>query len=277
MQNLRVTLIQSNLHWENISANLEMFSKKIAQVGETDLIVLPETFTTGFSMNPKFAETMDGTAVDWMRKIAQKKNCVVCGSLMIRATSPSESGEVFYNRLVWMKPDGEFLTYDKRHLFCMSDEPKFFTAGSERLIVELNGWRICPLICYDLRFPVWARNVVGQATNNGTTYDVLLYVANWPERRNMAWKTLLPARAVENQAYVIGTNRVGVDEKNISHTGDSMVIDALGKILYHKEHEEDVFTIELNYADLKKVREELPFLNDADDFVLNQKMKIKSH
>ncbi len=264
MKNLRVTLIQSNLHWENISANLEMFSEKINAIAETDLIVLPETFTTGFSMNPKFAEAMDGSAVEWMRKFANEKGCVVCGSLMI-----NDDGR-FYNRLVWMQPDGEFLTYDKRHLFCISDEPKFFTAGEERLIVELNGWKICPLICYDLRFPVWARN-------HNAEYDILLYVANWPERRNVAWKTLLPARAIENQAYVIGVNRVGVDEKNISHTGDSMAIDALGKTLYYKEHEEDVATIELNYEEFKKVREQLPFLNDADDFVLNPKLKIKSH
>ena len=206
MQNLRVTLIQSNLHWENIPANLEMFSKKIATISETDLIVLPETFTTGFSMNPKFAETMDGTSVAWMKKTAKEKNSVVCGSLMI-----NDDGR-FYNRLVWMKPDGESLTYDKRHLFCMSDEPKFFTAGTERLIVELNGWRICPLVCYDLRFPVWAR-CFDSAQHDIAPYDILLYVANWPERRNVAWKTLLPARAVENQAYVIGANRVGVDEK----------------------------------------------------------------
>ncbi len=272
MKNLRVTLVQSNLHWDNISANLEMFSKKIDTVvgpltNNTDLIVLPETFTTGFSMNPKFAETMDGTAVEWMRKTAREKNCVICGSLMIE-----EEGK-FYNRFVWMQPNGEFQTYDKRHLFCISDEPKFFTAGEERLIVELNGWKICPLICYDLRFPVWARNQHSPFAN----YHLLLYVANWPERRNVVWKSLLPARAIENQAYVIGVNRVGIDEKNITHTGDSTVIDALGKTLYHIELEEDIFTIELNYEELKNVREQLPFLNDADDFVLNPKLKIKSH
>lgn len=264
MKNLRVTIIQSNLHWENIPANLQMFSEKIAAIRQTDLIVLPETFTTGFSMNPKFSETMNGRAIEWMRKTSREKNCVVCGSLMIK-----DEGK-FYNRLVWMLADGEFMTYDKRHLFCISDEPKCFSRGDERLIVKLNGWKICPLICYDLRFPVWARN-------KNAEYEILLYVANWPERRNLAWKSLLPARAIENQAYVIGVNRVGVDGKNISHTGDSMVIDALGKILYHREHEEEIFNIELNYEELKKVREQLPFLNDADDFVLNPKSKIKSH
>lgn len=264
MKNLRVTLIQSKLHWENIPANLELFSEKISSVSNTDLIVLPETFTTGFSMNPKFAEPMSGRAVNWMKKTARDKNCVVCGSLMI-----TEDGKL-YNRLVWMQPDGNFHTYDKRHLFCISDEPKFFTAGTERLIVELNGWKICPMICYDLRFPVWARNT-------GADYDVLMYVANWPERRNVAWKILLPARAIENQSYVIGVNRAGIDEKGIAHTGDSMVIDPLGKNLYNKEHEEDVFTIELSYVELMKTREQLPFLKDADDFLLNQKAKFKSH
>lgn len=264
MNNLSVTLIQSKLHWENIFANLEMFSEKISGIGKTDLIVLPETFTTGFSMNPKFAEPMDGSAVTWMKKTARGKNCVICGSLMI-----NDEGR-FYNRIVWMKPDGGFSTYNKRHLFCISDEPKFFTAGTERLIVELNGWKICPMICYDLRFPVWSRNF-------HTEYDVLLYVANWPERRRSAWTTLLPARAVENQAYAIGANRVGVDERGVIHAGDSMVIDPLGQVLYKKENEEDIATIDLNYQELVKVREQLPFLKDADEFVLNPKLKIKSH
>lgn len=264
MKNLRITLIQSNLHWENISANLEMFTRKIEGVGETDLIVLPETFSTGFSMNPKFAEAMNGSAVQWMKKTAAQKNCVVCGSLMI-----SHEGK-YYNRFIWMKPDGSFHTYDKRHLFCISDEPKFFTAGTERLIVELNGWKICPLVCYDLRFPVWARNLHAE-------YDVLLYVANWPERRRAAWVTLLPARAVENQAYVVGVNRVGVDEKGVTHTGDSMVVDALSNRLYWKENEEDIVTVELSYDELQKLREQLPFLNDADEFALNPKQKFKSH
>lgn len=264
MKNLRVTLIQSDLHWENISANLEMFSQKIAAAEETDLIVLPETFSTGFSMNPKFAEAMNGSAVKWMKKTAAQKNCVVCGSLMI-----NDEGR-YYNRVVWMNHDGSLYTYDKCHLFCISDEPKFFTAGDERLVVELNGWKICPLICYDLRFPVWARNLHAE-------YDVLLYVANWPERRRQAWQTLLPARAVENQAYAVGVNRVGTDGTGVTHTGDSMVVDAMGNKLYWKENEEDITTIELNYEELRKVREQLPFLNDADEFVLNPKQKFKSH
>lgn len=241
-----------------------MFSKKISSVGETDLIVLPETFSTGFSMNPKFAEDMNGQAVEWMKKTAAEKRCVVTGSLMIK-----ERGK-FFNRLIWIQPYGELFTYDKRHLFSLSDEPKFFTAGKERIIVELNGWKICPQICYDLRFPVWARNTNAE-------YDILLYVANWPERRAQAWKYLLVARAIENQAYVIGENRVGNDAKDISHSGDSMVLDPLGNVLYHKIDAEDISTIEMNYAELKKLREQLPFLKDADDFVINPKAKFKSH
>jgi omega-amidase len=261
--NLRVTLIQSILHWEDISANLEMFSQKISTIGETDLIILPETFSTGFSMNPKFAEEQNGLSVEWMKKMAAEKNCVITGSLMIK-----ERGK-YFNRLYWVKPDGEFYTYDKRHLFILSDEPKFFTAGKERLIVELNGWKICPLICYDLRFPVWARN--------RDEYDVLLYVANWPERRAQAWKYLLIARAIENQCYTIGLSRVGNDGNDIYHSGDSMVLDPLGNVLYHKHHEENITTLELNYEELQKAREQLPFLKDADDFILNPKAKFKSH
>ena len=269
--NLRITLIQTNLHWENIAANLDMFSEKIAAVGETDLIILPETFSTGFSMNAKLlAEEMSGSAVEWMKKTAAEKNCAVTGSLMLR-----EEGK-YYNRLVWVYPNGELLTYDKRHLFSLSDEPKIFSPGNERLIVELNGWKICPLVCYDLRFPVWARNgLTGE--DRTPAYDLLLYVANWPERRYHAWKSLLIARGIENQCYVAGVNRVGKDCNDFSHSGDSMVVDALGKILYHKAHEEDVFTIELSYETLKEVREQLSFLKDADDFVLNPKLKIKSH
>lgn len=264
MQNLRVTLIQSNLYWENISANLEMFSKKILSVGETDLIVLPETFSSGFSLNPTFAEEMNGRSVDWMKKVAAEKNCVVTGSLIIK-----ERGKVF-NRLIWMQPNGDFFTYDKRHLFSLSEEPKIFTAGKGKIIVELKEWKICPLICYDLRFPVWSRNKRAE-------YDLLIYVANWPERRSYPWKQLLIARAIENQAYVLGVNRVGNDGNDIYHSGDSMVADALGNILYHRVDEEDVYTVLLNYKALKEVREQFPFLKDADDFAINPKAKFKSH
>lgn len=264
IESLRVTLVQSILHWENVSANLEMFSAKLEHVDQTDLIVLPETFTTGFCMNVKLAEEMDGQAVQWMRATAASKNCAVCGSLMI-----TEDGR-YFNRLIWMQPDGTCHTYDKHHLFCISDEPKFFTPGQEHLIVDIKGWKFSPFICYDLRFPVWMRN-------KDAAYDVLVCVANWPEKRNVAWKTLLPARAIENQAYVVAVNRIGADGNSIPHSGDSMVIDASGDILYQKSNTEDIFTAELQYELLIRLRTQLPFLNDADDFVVNQKLKFKSH
>ncbi len=262
---LRITLVQSNLYWENINANLEMFSQNLHGVKHTDLIVLPEMFSTGFSMNTnKLAEDLNGDAVNWTRETARKKRSVVTGSLMIK-----EDGR-FYNRLVWMQPDGEFKTYDKRHLFTLSNEEQYFTAGEQKLIVELNGWKICPLICYDLRFPVWSRN-------KNSAYDMLLYVANWPERRAQAWKQLLMARAIENQSYVVGVNRTGNDGNGVYHSGCSAVVDPMGTVLYSKEVEEDIFTIQLELSDLTNVRKQLPFLQDADDFVLNPKTKFKSH
>lgn len=266
MNNLQITLIQSNLHWENIRANLDMFSEKINAIKQpTDLIVLPEMFSTGFSMQAgELAETMDGTAIQWMRKTAAEKNCVITGSLII-----TEEGR-YYNRLVWMRADGTFETYNKRHLFSLSGEEKTYTAGREKIVVELNGWRICPLICYDLRFPVWSRN-------RSAEYDVLLYVANWPERRVQAWKYLLIARAIENQSYCIGLNRVGNDGNDTYHSGDSMAVDALGNVLYHQQHNEGVTTIELDYDELKKTRNTFRFLNDADDFIIDPKGKIKGH
>jgi predicted amidohydrolase len=273
-ESLVVTLVQTSLHWEDIDANLQMLSAKTKNISvTTDLIVLPEMFTTGFSMYaPEFAEEMDNSrAINWMRQTAISKNCVVTGSLIIAVPSTRRKGKkAFYNRLIWMKPDGNFQYYDKRHLFGFSKEEEIFTAGSEKLLVELKGWKICPLICYDLRFPVWSRNRVDG-------YDLLIYVANWPERRIYAWRQLLVARAIENQAFVIGVNRTGNDGNDIYHSGDSMVVNALGNILYHKQDEEDVFTTTLNYEDLKKVRETFRFLKDADAFSLSPKLKIKAH
>ena len=257
MNDLKITLIQSNLFWENKSKNLEQFSKKIDDIKEaTDLIVLPEMFSTGFSMKPeKLAETMDGETVKWIKEQAKKKNCVVTGSFICE-----ENGR-YYNRLLWMHPDGTFAKYDKRHLFSMGDEHNHYAAGEEKIIVELKGWKICPLICYDLRFPVWARNT------KETSYDVLMYVANWPERRSYPWKTLLLARAIENQCYVIGSNRVGADGNDITHSGDSAVIDAKGEIISKiKPNEEATETITLNYSDLMEFRKQFPAILDADQF-----------
>ncbi|MBX7108720.1 MAG: amidohydrolase [Chitinophagales bacterium] len=255
---LHITFIQSALHWENRAANLEMFAGKINSISEaTDLILLPEMFTTGFSMQPeKFAETMDGEAVQWMAAMAAGKKAVICGSLMMK------DGEYYFNRLVWMRPDGTCSYYDKRHLFGLGEENQHYTAGSKRIIVEWKGWKFLPLICYDLRFPVWARN-----TEN---YDVLLYLANWPERRINAWKTLLEARAIENQCYVVGVNRVGDEDSGIHYTGESSVIDPKGEVLIREHRQEVVKTFALSGRQLAKIRESLPFLKDRDNFEIVQ-------
>ncbi len=256
--NLRVTLIQSNLHWENIDANLSMFDEKISSVENTDLILLPEMFSTGFSMKPElFAEEMGGRTIEWMKNISSKKNVVLCGSVMIK-----DSGK-YFNRLIWMQPDGNFFTYDKRHLFRMGEENNHYSRGDKKLIVEWKGWKICPLVCYDLRFPVWSRNA--------ENYDLLLYVANWPERRIQAWKSLLIARAIENQCYTIGLNRVGGDGNKIFHSGDSSVIDMKGEILFQKTNNEIIHTIELSKSNLDSYRKEFPVLLDKDEFELKIK------
>ena len=271
MENLNITLIQTSIHWVDVSANLEMLSKKIAGIThKTDLIVLPETFTTGFCMDAKqYAEDVaNSNAIEWMRTTAKQKNCVVTGSLMLK------EDDSFFNRLIWMKPDGSFEYYNKRHLFSHAHEDENYVSGDEKLIVELKGWKIRPLICYDLRFPVWSRNL---DENGAPQYDVLLYVANWPERRVYAWKHLLIARAIENQSYVVGLNRTGNDGNDIYYSGDSMVIDAMGQVLYHKMQDEDVFTVELEYKAMQKVRETLQFLKDGDLFSFNKKLKIAGH
>jgi predicted amidohydrolase len=259
MSSLTFTLIQTALHWEDKTANLAMLEEKIRSMAQpTHIVVLPEMFTTGFSMKPEqFAETMDGPTVAWMRILAAEKRVILTGSLMI------EEGGRYFNRLIWMLPNGQLGQYDKRHLFAMGGEHEHYTGGSQRFIASVNGWKINCNICYDLRFPVWARQ---QQTAKGPEYDVLLYVANWPDRRNHAWKTLLQARAIENQCYVVGVNRVGTDGNSVYHTGDSMVCNALGEVLYHKADEEDIFTITLQKEDLQAVREKLPFWKDADDF-----------
>lgn len=257
---LRLTLIQTQLHWEDKDANLKMLEEKINAVPSSkQIVILPEMFNTGFSMKPEqFAEKMDGPTLQWMKRIAAAKKLILTGSLMI------EEDQKYFNRLIWMLPNGQFGVYDKRHLFAYGEEDKHYSAGNQRLIASVNGWKINLMVCYDLRFPVWSRQQFDEERN--FEYDVLVYVANWPERRNTAWKTLLQARAIENQCYVVGVNRVGNDGNNIYHSGDSMVIDALGKILYHKVDEEDIFSIELGEKPLKEVREKFQFWRDADDF-----------
>lgn len=260
MSSITITLIQSNLHWEQKEANLEILGQKIKSIKEpTQVIVLPEMFSTGFSMKPEqFAETMDGKAVKWMKSVAAEKKAIVTGSLIIE-----EEGN-YYNRLIWMLPNGQYGYYDKRHLFAFAEEDKYYAPGTQRFIASANGWKFNMMVCYDLRFPVWARQQFNE--NNQFEYDVLVYVANWPERRNIAWKSLLRARAIENQCYVIGVNRVGKDGNDIYHSGDSMVLDPLGEILYQKEHDEDIFTITLDKKHLEDVRQKFQFWRDADKF-----------
>lgn len=264
MQTLTCTLIQSKLFWQDAVANRQMFEEKINGIQQkTEVVILPEMFSTGFSMQPeKFAESMDGDTVAWMKKTAASKRVIIVGSLMIREDAQ------FYNRLIWMLPNGEYGYYDKRHLFAYGDEHNHYTPGKKRLIASVKGWKLNLQVCYDLRFPVWARQNPSSFFQSEAEYDALIYVANWPERRSVAWKTLLQARAIENQCYVIGVNRVGNDGNEIYHAGDSMVIDPLGEILYHKKDEEDIFTIELNKKYLEAVRAKMPFLKDADRFII---------
>lgn len=258
MPSLTITLIQPNLIWENKKANLEMLTQKINGIKEkTEVVILPEMFSTGFSMKPKLlAEKMDGETIEWMKRIASSKKIILTGSVIIE-----EDGN-YYNRLIWMLPNGEYGMYDKRHLFAFGDEHKHYSQGNKRLIAQVKGWKINLQVCYDLRFPVWSRQ------QSEAEFDLLIYVANWPERRNTAWKTLLQARAIENQCYVVGVNRVGEDGNKIYYSGDSMIIDPLGEILYHKANEEDVFTYTLQKEKLIEVREKFPFWRDADPFII---------
>ncbi|NLR60114.1 amidohydrolase [Chitinophaga polysaccharea] len=263
MSDLKVTLIQSQLHWEDREANLRMFDEKINSITErTEVVFLPEMFSTGFSMkSAQLAETMDGTAVQWMKRKAAEKNIIITGSLIIE-----EQGE-YLNRLIWMLPNGTYGTYDKRHLFGYAGENEHYTPGNKRLIAQVKGWKINLNICYDMRFPVWARNTI-QADTNEAAYDLLVYVANWPERRKTAWTTLLQARAIENQCFAIGVNRVGNDGNNIYHSGETSLIDPMGEIIYRKSHDEDVFTYTLQRERLDEVRKNIPFLKDADAFTI---------
>ncbi|KAA5549191.1 amidohydrolase [Adhaeribacter rhizoryzae] len=258
MHDLSVTLVQTSLHWHDAAANREMLAQKLVGLTEpTDLIVLPEMFTTGFSMEASLlAEKTDGTTLNWLQEQAAKYNAVITGSLIIE-----ENGK-YFNRLIWMRPNGSFEHYDKRHLFRMADEHQVYTAGTSRLLVTLKEWRICPLVCYDLRFPVWSRNT-------GPDYDLLLYVANWPAKRNLAWKTLLPARAIENLAYVVGVNRVGEDSKGIIYSGDSAAYGPTGEVIWQQHETEAIQTIKLSQATLQAYRQAFPAYLDADAFSLN--------
>lgn len=258
IQNLKITIFQAYLFWENIDKNLQNIGLRL-QGGvreKTDLIVLPEMFNTGFTMKTELAEEMDGKTMQWIKNTAANYDCVVTGSLIIK-----ENGN-YYNRMVWVKPNGECSHYDKHHLFSLGQEDKHFTAGTDAVIVELKGWKIRLAVCYDLRFPVWLRN-------NNAAYDILLLVASWPDKRSSHWRTLIHARAIENQSYVIGVNRVGHDGNQIYHSGHSMCIDPLGNTVYYKPEDEDLYTFSINYTELEKIRRQFPFLKDSDDFEIN--------
>jgi omega-amidase len=308
MSTLTVTAIQPDLVWEDKTANLRLLEQRIDGIdAHTELVILPEMFSTGFSMRPEhFAERMDGPTVGWMRSVAARKKIILTGSIIIE-----EDGN-YFNRLIWMLPNGQYGYYDKRHRFAYAGENDHYTAGHKRLVASVKGWKVLLLVCYDLRFPVWSRqnpapppspspdpnygefaiiknipptppsvpesqssadaddaaDAADTATAAGPAleYDLLIYVANWPERRSHAWKTLLQARAIENQAYVVGVNRVGADGNQIAHSGDSMIIDPLGETLYHAAPKEEVFTLVLNKERLETTRQRFPFWKDADHF-----------
>ncbi len=253
MPDLTLTLVQSELVWEQRKVNLDRFEERLGSLaGKTDLVILPEMFSTGFTMNAgPLAEAMQGPTLGWMQALARRLGAAVTGSAIIRA-----DGHLF-NRLLWVEPGGRIHTYDKKHLFRMSGEHKIYTAGREPLTATIKGWRVRPFICYDLRFPVWCRN-------RGRSYDLALFVANWPSARAGHWRTLLQARAIENQCYVVGVNRVGTDGNGLSYRGDSSVIDPQGAVRYHCAEREDVFTTTLPREDLEAYREAFPAWMDAD-------------
>jgi omega-amidase len=265
MQALNISLVQGATRWHDAPANREYYGSLVRRVaGQSDLIVLPETFLSGFSNDTRAsAEGMDGEGVAWMRALATEVNAVVTGSLAI-----SEGGKV-YNRLIWARPDGTFAQYDKRHLFRMAGEHTRYGGGTERLIVELKGWRILPQVCYDLRFPVWLRNRRLESATGGMDYDLSFFVANWPAPRRQPWRTLLRARAIENLSYVIGVNRVGVDGNDLPYAGDSAVIDPVGEPLIELGTQEQVVTVTLDPVPLLAHRERFPAWMDADNFSLN--------
>jgi predicted amidohydrolase len=254
---MKIALIQSDLSWEDVSKNRNNFESKINKIdSEVDLIVLPEMFSTGFTMNAvEVAETMQGETVLWLQSLAKKKNCAITGSIIIKENNQ------YYNRMLFVFPSGEIQYYDKRHLFTLAGEDQTYTSGTEKVIVDYLGWKICLQVCYDLRFPVFARNV--------ENYDLLLYVANWPKVRTNAWDILLKARAVENLSYVVGVNRIGLDANDFEHIGHSQVVDFLGNSILEPQETEGVFVVELDKNIMLETRKKLDFLSDKDAFTVN--------
>lgn len=258
MANLTISLVQYDIAWEDKYANFRKIENLIQQIESTEMIVLPEMFSTGFSMNVALmAEPMDGQTVEWLKKIARDKDVAICGSIIIQENNQ------YFNRLLFVQPDGKINSYDKRHLFTMGNEQKYYTPGEKQLIVEFKGFRILPLVCYDLRFPVWSRN--------SGNFDLMIYVANWPSTRRKSWKTLLRARAIENQSYLVAVNRIGVDANGIVYNGDSYTIDAKGKIIQKlPKNKEGVITEKYSLESLQKFRRNFPVLGDADEFSLEK-------
>jgi omega-amidase len=256
MPALNVTIVQSDLHWHEPEKNLEHFSNLLrTDKRATDLVVLPEMFSTGFTMHASsHAESMDGRSVTWMRETALELGSAICGSLII------EDDGRYFNRFLLVRTDGTAEHYDKRHLFRLAGEHEHYALGTSTQTFELKGWRIRPMVCYDLRFPVWSRN--------RNDYDLLVYVANWPDRRHQAWETLLRARAIENLAYVAGVNRVGRDGNEIRYVGGSAVIDYLGNYRASAGEESGIFRASLDMEGLLEFREKFPFYRDADEFTL---------
>lgn len=254
--NLKVSVIQADLLWEDRKNNLSYFSERLSEIKESDLIILPEMFATGFSMNTDVVEDANsGESIEWLKEHAIKVNSAICGSLMVKEKN------LFYNRLYFVEPNGAIYTYNKRHLFSLANEHKHYAAGNEQRIIQYKDWNIALQICYDLRFPVWSRR------NGNYDYDLLIYVANWPERRSFAWKSLLKARAIENQSYVVGCNRIGLDVNQILHAGDSQIINPMGRtIASARPFIEETLNAELSKENLKQIRESLPFYDDSDAF-----------
>lgn len=263
MQDLRITTLQTPLHWQDKQANLAMLEEKIWQIDEeTDILVLPEMFNTGFSMQAeKLAEPMNLHTFKWMRQMAEQKKAVVTGSYIVN------DGGKYFNRLIWMQPDGNYSTYDKRHLFRMAEEDAHYSPGTNQLIVEWKGWKIKPLVCYDLRFPVWCRN---NSDGDEMAYDAILFVANWPAARVNAWDALLKARAIENLSYCIGVNRIGDDGNGIPHNGHSAVYNPKGEVIYFADDKEEINTVALSKEELVAFRKKFPAYLDADNFSIGE-------
>jgi predicted amidohydrolase len=253
---MKIAVFQTKLAWENPAVNRKFIEEYFLNEDEPfDLFILPEMFTSGFTMNPSaVAEPMDGETMTWLKGLAKAKNCAITGSLVIK-----EDGN-FYNRMVFIFPSGEVQFYNKRHLFTLAGEEKVYTKGTKKVIVNYNNWNICLQVCYDLRFPVFVRNV--------ENYDLILYVANWPKPRINAWDSLLKARAIENMCYTIGVNRIGEDANQLEYPGHSQVIDFLGNNMLNCESDLGVFVCELDKVQQLATRQKLNFLNDKDDFSL---------